>query len=293
MLDNNIVPLFPHYYDEIVEIDMLKTTQQIQLDVINSANTALFNNQTISKADDWGITMWEQLYGINAQPQDTLEFRRSRILNRFRIRPPFTFRFIQQRFDEIIGRGLWVAWIDFNNYTLYIETVLATQAWVVELTYTLNTVLPCNIVFINVPRVNKLINISESVSVAVWEYYYNLGQWVLGRNAFSYLGPYREVKVPSQRSITDELLNLLALHVAEQVTKVRINNSTIITELRVETVVDNIYTVTYLVKAQEELEEVQSVELLNNSNKVLSQVNMFVPVLNDVEIKHVFKLVEG
>ena len=75
--------------------------------------------------------------------------------------------------------------MDFNNYTLYVESSALNQNWYQELEFTINLIKPCNIIFTNVPLTALLIAINEEISYRTVQWNYLLGQWRLGAFPFA------------------------------------------------------------------------------------------------------------
>lgn len=165
------------------------TAVQTEIDALFGALAAeiqgRWDNQYIGTANAEGLAAFEALLEIAAQPSDTLEFRRERVLNRFQTVLPFSLPFLKDRLDAIIGIGKWNVELDYGERTIVIETISPNQKWYQELNITLNKVLPANMVYINRPLINQTVLANERVLYGYADYYTIQGIWPIG------LAPFR------------------------------------------------------------------------------------------------------
>lgn len=255
----------------------------------------IINNQTILTADEEGIKTYEKMLDIIANPStEDLEFRRDRVLNRFSMRTPFTFEFLKERFNEIIGLNKWDAYIDYDNYILYVESSADNQEWHHEILVTVTSLKPVNMIFINRPLIYGEIKISEEILLTEIVYNYRLGTtWVLGQKAFSSLEERGKIKMSSVPSVQDELLENIASFTASDIAKVRINNSLVITDFVLKQAMGNQTEIAYEVDTNVGISNITLIELLDNSNNTLTKSNVFIPVVELVQLKHNIKIKEG
>lgn len=196
--------LYPSIYNEVLETDILADVGDIQFNEFFALMDNARKNQFVLTADERGIAAFERIYEIRADPAiENLEFRRERLLNRIRTSPPFTFRFLLQRLDEIIGAGKYKAWLGRGRwhtrlgswvlgrtpfrdpeYTLFIEATAQDTSWYQEVQIFVNKIKPANIVYTITPLIARGIEISESISAMPRSWNYRLGGWQLGPSAF-------------------------------------------------------------------------------------------------------------
>lgn len=139
-----IKSFLPGIYKGVIETDAIcEALQPILVDLYNETDLA-FNNTFVLKADEYGLSMFEEMLNIVALPEDTLDLRRFRIINRLSLKPPLSYRWLKTKLDEIIGEGKYTSEIDFNNYYIDIVGNTKDNSWFRELEYTLTQSLPCN-----------------------------------------------------------------------------------------------------------------------------------------------------
>lgn len=294
---NDLALLLPNIYRDIKETDALMQAENFLFDILGYQFNKTLNNQFVITADLDGILEYEKIFGISANPAtEDLEFRRQRILNRMSIKPPFTLRFLKQRLNEIIGVGAWEAYLDYENYTLYIETAVQNQIWYKELQITINRIKPANIVFINRPVNYRTIVAGETVSKTSRIDNYRLGvSWNLGAKAFSTFTDEEVIKLPNIRSIQQGMLNTVAGFTASAVAYAIINNTYRINSadfISAESV-DNEAIISYNVPSSSGLGFITNVKLYDAQDILLEESSLYVDNSFDVQMKHKIKFKEA
>lgn len=293
MFNRPLSSFVPSIYKDVVEMDEIINSEEKIMDIARTEMSNAFANTFVLSANESGILMFESMLGIIADVYaEDLEFRRQRVLNRLSMSPPFTFRFLKQKLDEIIGPGLWTAYIDFDNYTLYIESSATDQNWYSEIEFTVNRVKPCNMVFTNVPYTAAVINLSEEISYQVFSWRYKLGAWRLGEYPFATTSGGGIVKMADTKSVQQALLNDAANFVATEIASVLVNNSIVITEFTAKQVTDNVVSIEYAVTPNM-TNLVTNIKLRRADNTVLTQVPVYVPVSQTIISKHTITVKEG
>lgn len=285
--------LFPSVYDGVLEISVLAETDDVLLDQALAQLEQAQLNQFILTADEETIEVYEKMFSILANPStESLEFRRERILNRMSLQPPFTMRWLQNKLDEIIGVGKWNAYVDYANRTLYVESFIVNQLWFNELRITINRIKPCNLVFTNKPLLIEDVLASETVFTSAKHYNYVLGHWQLGQKPFATVDPEEVIKLPSVKSINNNLLTDVAAFSASDVVAVRLNGSVKITEFTTKEGQGTVTLIEYEVKP-EQAREITQIELLGTGDRVLTSSTVYIPVTEAVICKHTINFKEG
>ena len=307
MFNRTLASYVPTVYKDIVEMDTIIESEQILIDEHSIEALQAFNNTFVLRADEKGIQMFEFMLNIVASPAtEDLEFRRQRVLNRMSMSPPFTFRFLKKKLNEIIGEGRWDASVDFNNFTLYIESSAVSQNWYTELEFTITQIKPCNMIFTNVPRTDISMSLTEEISVRTMNWNYLLGQWSLGAKPFASIIDSQVledsplalteggviIKMADIKSIKDSLIEDTANFVLSDIHSVLINDTVEITDFRVSAVVHNVVTLEYQVTPAM-CSEIENIKLRKEDGTVLTESQVYVPVTANVLSKHNIKIKEG
>lgn len=291
----NIKEFYPSIYDGIAEIEEIIRVENEEFDEVGSTMESFRNNQFVMTSDEEGVLHREKSLGILADPSvETLDFRKMRLLNRISMQPPFTMRYLREKLDFILGPDKYKIKMDYSNYTLYIEVVSENKSWYNEIRATLNMVKPANIVYVNIPVIINNLLMSETIEKTNAELNYRLGtKWILGAKPFMSYGVTEVLKLPSLLSIKQEFLEAIANFGADYVKAALINDSYRVTEFTEKTVTDNVFEVSYTITPESGIDEISNVKLLGPEDALLSDFNLYVPVEQEVIMKHRYLIKEG
>ncbi len=289
---NSTRKLYPSIYKDFKEIDVLADIQEAQKSGGLNEIDRFLRNQFIRTCEVGKIEELEKIMKIPIKNED-MDFRRERILNRLSMYPPYSTPFLRMKLNQIIGSGNYNLYMDYENYTLYIESSANNQQWFNELYITINKIKPCNIVFINKPITKRKILANEHVEYVKRMYNYKLGAWQLGIHPFTRLGDREDIKLIEGKSITDSLLADLKEYAANLITKVRINNSLVIDEFIFKGIKDNKLAIEYEVNKTHNITEITKIELCDSDNNAKSILEVYVPVMETIELKHIIDIEEG
>lgn len=286
---------FPRFYDGYVEIDAIIDTEDKAFEEIGVNFRRAINNQFIKLADETGISAYEVLFDVIADPStETLEERRDRLLNRVSVIPYYTTIFLRNRLDSLIGAGLYNLIIDYDNYTLYLESAAKNQLYYNEIAVLTSNIKPCNIVFINRPLVSQQILVSEQVNVSKLTYNYVLGgQWKLGEKPFISYEDKGIIKGRSTNSMSSLMEAKYRQFTLSEITSALINNTIRITTFLTKEEVNGEAIIEYIVPQQEQNIEVTNIKLLDKDGLICFESPVYVPVYEDTIMKHNIIIKEG
>lgn len=292
---SDLKQFLPWIYKDVVEMDALMDVEDSLFSKLMDEYIRGRDNQYILTADEYGIRIFEDIINIIPDPAtETLDFRRERLISRFRTQPPFTFRWLQGKLNEIIGVGKWNAWVDNENYTLYIESTAENQKWFQEIAITVGNTKPANIIFINRPLVVHDVLTNETINLKELVWNYRLGvSWKLGEKPFISYTDKGVIVLATTPSIQQAMLNKLATFTVAEIAKVRINNSYIVTDFEVKSASANVVTIQYYVMPESGITNVTRIELLDSANNVLTRSNVYIPLVLGVNLKHTILVKEG
>ena len=293
MFNRTLRSFVPAVYDNVIEMEEIFRTEDRAMFLTRTEMASAFANTFVLTSNETGVIMFETMLGITANPAtEDLEFRRQRVLSRISTSPPFTFRYLQNKLGEVIGVDAWKAYIDYDKYTLYVESSSEDQKWFSEVMFTVNRVKPCNMVFINVPYTPSVINVNEEVSYDYKAWSYRLGSWKLGQHAFTSIIEGGVIKMAQTNSVLQALLNSTANFVASDISKVLLNDSVTITQFKTKKVADNVVSLEYEVTPSMTT-TITNLKLLRADGTVLTQSAVYVPVTDTGISKHIITVKEG
>ena len=291
-LDYEMLSLLPPWYREVLDYQQICQTEQEQMQALAQEITAVADNLFLQTMDAASVSQWEQIFGIVPNlTTETLAFRRARLINRLSARPPFTIWFLQEKLDELIGPGQWTVNMDYPNYTLYVESSAENQQYAAEVSYTVGSIKPAHIVFVNTPYVQTGILLSETIELSQRKWNYSLGGWGLGVLPFASEVSKGVIKMPTTPSVQQALLTDTANYVSGDIASARINGSVMISELE-KSVDGSTLTVTYTVP-QDQVSSVTLAELLDSDGNVLTSSTVYVPVEANTVMKLIIPTSEG
>lgn len=293
----NLKQYSPRYYDGSYEMDeLLKAEDTLFDDYFVKELDALWLNQFLSTADAATITYYEGIVGIVANPAtETLEFRRSRVINRFSIRAPYTMPFLRGRLDAIIGKGKYTIDMDYAGYTLTVEASAVDQLWFEEIRVMINNIKPVNIVFKNVPFVTDVIKINEGIQIGQYQYNYRAGTTArtsLTKSILSIVG-LTDVLGADTMSIRQAYLDKLADFSASEIASVLINDTLSITTFSVKSGDTNVVNIQYVIPASSGITIVNNIKLRDAANTALTNSPVYFNVSGDTLVKHTIPIKEG
>lgn len=292
-LNIDLLSLLPPWYREILDYQEICKTEQEEIDALANEIVAVGDNFYIQTMGETAIADWENIFGIIPNIYtETLEFRRSRILNRLSSRPPYTMEFLRQQLDRMLGSGNWEVRMDYEHYTMYIEASAEDFQYANEISVTIGKIKPAHIVYISVPFINYSLELTETISSAERKWNYRLGAWALFSQPFQTITNEGVIKMANMPSVQPELLNGVAGFVSSDIASVRINGSIVIEDITKE-VNGNTLTVSYGL-TQSQVTEVTKIELLDAAGNALTSSAIYVAVANDgVQLKHTIPVKEG
>lgn len=284
-LDEPLLSLLMPWYREVADYQEICQTEQEQFELLAENINAVAQNFFFQTMDESSISAWEQALGIKPNPQtENLQFRRDRLINRISTKPPFTLGFLYQKLDMLLGAGNYEIIVDYPNYTLYVKSSAQNQLYTQEISFTVNTIKPCHIVYINMPFLADKLQLNESVNLTEIQWNYRLGYWGLGGLPFSQNVDKGEIVTPSQKTVQTALLSNVAEFLTTDVKSARINGSIVISNVSASAsgnTASFLYTVT-----PQQTSTVTLIELLDENSNVLTSASVYVPVSDTTTFSH-------
>lgn len=128
--------LLPEWFKDILEFNRLLEAEELELEEVENSIQAVRNNCFIQTADENTILLYEKRFGITYQYGETLEYRKSRILQRYNTVVPFSIGFLRNRLTELYGSDGYVLTVNSKTCILTIK-VTSDRYGAVNLLYDL------------------------------------------------------------------------------------------------------------------------------------------------------------
>lgn len=188
---NRLLEYLPEIYHDVLDFVQLTETGSAEIITAEQAINTLFDDQFIVMASEQAVKRREKILGIQADPAtETLDFRRKRLINRYSTKPPFTVRYLQDRLDYLVGKGLTIVSADAQNFILTVTTNIDNAAVFREVERTVRVVKPANLIYRQQTSLQGTIELEEHIKKqdVTWNYKLD-GSWTLGEKSFANIGP--------------------------------------------------------------------------------------------------------
>ncbi|RXM79256.1 hypothetical protein DP144_00125 [Clostridium tetani] len=153
---NKLIKFLPLKIAQIEEFKEIMDTETIELEIIEKGQQRILHENFIDTATEYGVRHQEKLFKIRADLlNETLEFRKLRIKNRKIDKVPFTYRFLQNKLNNLFGENNYKLEVLNNEYVLKVE--INTFDWNMfnEIVDNFRTIIPCNML-LNSSLVQKI-----------------------------------------------------------------------------------------------------------------------------------------
>ena len=126
----------PDYFKPIIEYQAIMQAHGAALDVVEGNTEQVRDNNYISTADEQTISFWENVLGLTYSYGDTLDYRRSMVMQKFTTMPPFSIQFLRDRLNQLYGEDGYTLDVDSIALTLKIK-VTSDRYGAIDLLYDL------------------------------------------------------------------------------------------------------------------------------------------------------------
>lgn len=112
--------MLPDWFKDILEFNKLLETEEIALKVVEDNIQSVRDNCFIQTADESTIQLYEKRFRILYQGEG-LDYRKSRILQRYNTIVPFTIGFLKNRLRELYGSDGFILSVNNKMCLLFIK----------------------------------------------------------------------------------------------------------------------------------------------------------------------------
>jgi hypothetical protein len=126
----------PRYFRPISEFGEILKAQGYGLDQFDKASTKVYANNYIATCDEETIAYYERLLGIVYRFGDTMEYRRTRVLQKYNTIVPFSVGFLRDKLTELYGEDGYEMSVDSAACKLKIK-VTSDRYGAIDLLYDL------------------------------------------------------------------------------------------------------------------------------------------------------------
>lgn len=240
----------------------------------------------------WGLSWWEQAYGITPISGQTEDQRRTRILGKIRGQGVATVALIQATAGAYIDADVSVE--EHPNefrFTVVFDDIGAQPPDPQEMTDALNEIKPAHLTFdyLYLYHTSDTVGIFQELKQTGFVYYYKFPFRLDGTKPFG--REETEANVDITSSIQQPLLTGAAGWSVGQIASVRINSSVIVSDFVLKISNGGVVTVAYLLQP-EGVSTINMVELLNSSGQVLAKAECTIVLRGPTRITQVLTFQE-
>lgn len=156
----------PGWFKPVVEYGAIEKAHAVPVAGLSSDADAIQHNFFVQTADEETIRRIERMLGISAQPSDTLEYRRQRILTATQQTSPFTEWHLRERLTELFGDEYTLT-VDAENCTISIYTSSARYGAVELLDELIAATVPAHLYVESNQEVVRYANSNQYVAASV------------------------------------------------------------------------------------------------------------------------------
>lgn len=196
MSSDKLIFMMPDEFRDSKEMVSVTDVEDKQIDRLDAAISEYLNDQFVMNSGTEAIRQRETELGIQPNPsQETMDFRRRRIINRYSTKAPFTARYLQQQLDKLVGPGVAVVSVDVGKFLLYVTAKIDDAPVFKEVVHTVQYVKPANMVYQQQTALHDALQLVERISKTVLTRMTGLSTtWRLGETPFAVRGEGVQIK---------------------------------------------------------------------------------------------------
>lgn len=138
-----ILQRLPGIYHTVREFQQIARTEDDEFAQWQENNQKDLDDSFIKTAGEESISIWENEIGIRPDViNESIDFRRQRLINRYTIKPPFTMHWLEQQLKQLLGDGFIKLIRDQALLNLTVQADLVYLPLLREFDVTLEAILP-------------------------------------------------------------------------------------------------------------------------------------------------------
>ncbi|WP_018306451.1 putative phage tail protein [Desulfitobacterium hafniense] len=186
-MSKSIREYWPQLFDNILDFQLLADAVDTEIQSLGETVDQQLADQFVLTSGYEAVKRRERMLGIQADPtNETLDFRKKRIINRYSTKPPFTIRYLQDRLDFLVGEEKAIVSADGQDFLLFVETAIENAALFKEVERTIKTIKPANLIYNQQTALGDHISLEEHIRFRTLERQTRLGStWRVGMTPFA------------------------------------------------------------------------------------------------------------
>ena len=115
---DDCLKMLPAWFQDTIEYPEISAAWSAGLEASELTIEHIKANLNIQTCDEDTLAAWEALLGLEPAPGDTLDLRRTRVLNKFKQVVPYSERRMRAALDDMFGAGGYDLTVDEANCTV-------------------------------------------------------------------------------------------------------------------------------------------------------------------------------
>lgn len=145
---SNLIKSLPPFLQEIEEYKKICSTEDIEIEKVDSKINELLNEISVETAESYGLTRYEKIFNITNAVDVTTEERRFKIKSKLINQLPFNMKWLDNKLKKLVGEGNYKITLDTDNYKITVQISHVFPDVVDVMTRDLSEQLPANLIII-------------------------------------------------------------------------------------------------------------------------------------------------
>ena len=137
----------PEMLKPIQDLKALCNQYGVELERLYSNILEMLDDQFIITASESVVSKWEERLQIVPKATDTIEERRFRVLTKINDKPPYTFKYVENKLAEFCGRDNFRLILDPELYALSVQLSADSISNTETISLWLKQLIPANLTF--------------------------------------------------------------------------------------------------------------------------------------------------
>lgn len=144
--DISLSDYLPNYLNEYSEMNAALKAEEPEFVLLWNAADRVLENQFIDTADEYGISRFEKVMGIQPLIEDSIDVRRARVKSKWISLLPYTLKMLIQKLIILCGGEDFQVIKKYDRYIIRIVTHLRLYGDILRLRELLEEMIPANMV---------------------------------------------------------------------------------------------------------------------------------------------------
>lgn len=118
---SNLIKSLPPFLQEIEEYKKICSTEDIEIEKVDSKINELLNEISVETAESYGLTRYEKIFNITNAVDVTTEERRFKIKSKLINQLPFNMKWLDNKLKNLVGEGNYKITLDTDNYKITVQ----------------------------------------------------------------------------------------------------------------------------------------------------------------------------